>query len=142
MSTTGGGKHVRSAPNVLPPGPGLGWGYANGQPDGYGFFDPGVRMPLGGDRIPEYYFPRNFAVPADQMFFPTYYNCYVMRGQKYIPYTGAGGCHPMGPPQPPSLTPVHPYQETLGSTPRTPVPTFGGRVEAPPVNTGATGLRP
>ena len=37
---------------------------------------------------------------------------------------------------------VHPYNATLNTTPRVAVPRFSGRVEAPPVNHGNTGLRP
>ncbi|MDX2036998.1 MAG: hypothetical protein SFX72_10130 [Isosphaeraceae bacterium] len=128
--------------NVLPPGPGYGWGYANGASDGYGYFDAGHSIPLGGDRVAEYFFPRYYSLPPEQGFLPQYYNPYVMRGQGYIPWTGAGGCHPMGPPQQPAITPMRPYNDTLGTTPRVPVPNFGGRVEAERINTGGTGLRP
>ena len=59
---------------IVPPGPGLGFGFLNGNPDGYGWVDYGVFLPLGADRTAEYYFPRYFAVPATQMFPQTYYN--------------------------------------------------------------------
>jgi hypothetical protein len=137
---------------ILGPGPGYGWGFPNGNPDGYGWFDPGDALPLGADRTPDYFFRRYWAVPVDTMCFPTYYNPYVMRGQRYIPYTGCGGgaCpgyggsfHPAsGPPSGSAETPVHPYNETIGSGPVTRVPRFSGRVEAPPVNSGGTGLTP
>ena len=32
----------------------------------HGYFDVNGRLPLGGNRTPEYYFPRYFSVPADQ----------------------------------------------------------------------------
>jgi hypothetical protein len=102
----------------------------------------GYNLPLHDGRVSEYFFPRHFALPPEQLFFPQYYNPYQMRGQRYIPYSGMGGPHDLGRPPAPSLTPVHPYQETLGSTPRRPLPVLNGRVEAPPVNTGGTGLRP
>ena len=70
------------------------------QPDGYGWHDPAPFLPLGGNRIDSYFFPRYFAVPPEQAFMGTYYNPYVMRGQRYLPYTGNGGCHPMGGPAP------------------------------------------
>ena len=77
------------------------------------------------------------------MFLPTYYNPYVNRGQRYIPYAGCGGDHPMGGPPPGSAsTPVHPYSDTAGSGPQVPLPTFSGRVEAPPISSGGTGLTP
>ena len=66
----------------------------------------------------EYYFPRYWSIPAEQMFLPTYYNPYAMRGQRYIPYTGCGGCHPAGgPPTASAMTPVNPYNETIGIGP-------------------------
>ena len=73
---------------ILPPGPGYGWGFPNGNPDGYGYRDDGVYLPLWSDRTSEYYFPRYFMVPPDTLFFPTYYNAYLSRGQRYIPYAG------------------------------------------------------
>jgi|SRR5262245_53995828 hypothetical protein len=130
---------------VNPPGPGYGWGFPNGNPDGYGWWDHGYNLPLGytADRTAEYYFPRYLAVPPEQLWFPTYYNPYAMRGQRYIPYAGAGGCHPMGGPPPGSaMTPEHPYLDTIGAGPQVPIPSFTGRVEAPPINSGGTGLTP
>jgi hypothetical protein len=135
---------LRPGGRILPDGPGNGWGFPNGNPDGYGWFDHGTALPLGANRTAEYYFPRYFAVPANQMFLPAYYNPYITRGQRYIPYAGCGGGHPMGgPPMASAATPVHPYQESIGRGPRIPVPPFTGRVEAPPTNTtGSTGLTP
>jgi hypothetical protein len=131
------------AGRILNPGPGYGWGFPNGNPDGYGWFDHGTALPLGADRTPEYFFPRYLAAPADQLFFPTYYNPYVNRGQRYIPYAGCGGEHPMGgPPLGPGTTPVHPYSSSAGSRPQVSLPTFSGRVEAPPISSGGTGLTP
>jgi hypothetical protein len=135
--------HTKSNGWILPPGPGYGWGFPNGDPDGYGWFDHGVYLPLGADRTPEYYFPRYFALPASQLVLPSYYNPYLSRGQRYIPYAGAGGAHPMGgPPLAPAVLPMYPYQDSLGSGPTVTVPAFTGRVEAPPVNAGSTGLAP
>ena len=128
-----GGIFARHAPapggRILAPGPGSGWGFPNGNPDGYGWFDHGTALPLGADRTPEYFFPRYLAVPPDQLFFPTYYNPYVNRGQRYIPYAGCGGDHPMGgPPLGSASTPVYPYSDTAGFDPQLPLPTFSGRV--------------
>jgi hypothetical protein len=128
---------------VLPPGPGYGWGFPNNNPDGYGWQEIGPRLPLGADRTADYYFRRYFSVPVDQMFLPTYYNPYVTRGQRYISYAGCGGCHPAGgPPLAPATMPLHPYQDTIGSGPRVQLPNFTGRVEAPPVTSGNSGLTP
>lgn len=128
---------------IMAPGPGSGWGFPNGNPDGYGWHDIGDALPLGADRTGDYFFRRYFAVPTEQMFMPNYYNPYVSRGQRYIPYAGCGGCHPMGGPAMVSATsPVHPYSETIGTGPRIQVPNFSGRVEAPPINAGGSGLTP
>lgn len=144
MSTTGGIFFNRNPNNrVQAPLPGYGAGFQNGNPDGYGWHDFGVNLPLSGDRTPEYHFPRYLAVPPTQLFFPNYYNPYVSRGQRFIPYTGCGGIHPLsGPPRVSAVESVHPYNETLNSTPRVSIPRFSGRVEAPPINPGTTGLRP
>jgi hypothetical protein len=145
MSATGQHPHrlQRAYAQILPPGPGYGWGFANGNPDGYGWYDNGNYFVLGADRTGEYYFQRPFAVPQDQMFLPTYYNAYLTRGQRYISYAGCGGDHPMGgPPTASATTPINPYQDTIGSGPRVQLPPFSGRVEAPPVNSGGTGLTP
>ncbi len=144
MGSTGGWftRHTQVA-RVLPPGPGYGWGFPNNNPDGYGWFDPGDMLPLGGDRNPEYYFRRDWTASPEQMFFPTYYNPYVMRGQRYIPYTGCCGAHPAGgPPTGSAETPMHPYNETIGTGPKIAIPRFSGRVQATPINSGGTGLTP
>ncbi len=128
---------------VQPPGPGYGWGFPNGNPDGYGWWDHDARLPLGADRTPEYYFPRYLATTPETLFLPTYYNPYLSRGQRYISYTGCGGAHPAGgPPLGSAVMPVHPYQDTIGTGPRVQIPNFTGNVEAPPVNSGGTGLTP
>jgi hypothetical protein len=129
---------------IMPPGPGYGWGFPNGNPDGYGFWDAGTNLPLGADRTADYFFRRYYSVPADQMFMAVYYNPYLTRGQRYIAYTGcAPGFHPAGGlPQGSANTPLHPYQDTLGTGPRVTIPAFNGRIEAPPVNSGGTGLSP
>ena len=144
MSSTGGLFFHRNPNNlVLPPQPGYGVGFPNGNPDGYGYMNPGVLLPMTADRTPDYYFPRYLAVPPTQAFLPNYYNPYVSRGQRFIPYAGCGGPHPVsGPPTASAVESVHPYNETLNTTPRVAAPRFSGRVEAPPVNPGTTGLRP
>jgi len=135
--------HRQNGGWILPPGPGYGWGFPNGNPDGFGWFDNGIYLPLGADRIPDYYFPRYFALPPEQLMFPSYYNPYISRGQRYIPYAGRGGEHPMGGPALGSaVLPMHPYNDSLGSGPTVRMPTFSGRAEAPPVNSGTTGLAP
>ena len=131
--------------HVVPPSSGV--GFRNGNPDGYGWYEFGHNLPIGGDRIPDFYFHRYNAVPASQLFFPSYYNPYISRGQRFLPYAGCGGgVHPMSsPPIASAEEHVHPYGETLNpsNTPQTvPPPTFSGRVEANPVNPGSTGLRP
>src|SRR5215471_15430336 len=129
---------------IVPPGPGYGWGFPNGNPDGYGYVDYGTYLPLSADRTPDYFFPRYFALPAVQAMPATYYNPYVTRGQRYIPYAGCGGWHPAsGPPTGSAMTPIHPYyQEAISPRPVVPPPTYRGSVEAPPVSAGASGLIP
>ena len=128
---------------VLPPGPGDGWGFPNNNPDGYGWHDVGPYLPLGADRTAEYFVPRYFVAPPEQMFMGTYYNPYVNRGQRYLPYTGNGGCHPMGGPAPDSAkTSIRPYSSLSGARAVAPLPTLNGRVEAPVDNSGKTGLTP
>ena len=129
--------------NILPPGPGNGWGYPNGNPDHYGWVDYGTNLPLGADRTAEYFFPRFLAIPPEQMFIQTYYDCYQTRGQRYIPYAGAGGEHPMGgPPEVSAEMPFAPFTSMRGSTPVISVPRLRGRVEAEPVPSGGSGLTP
>ncbi len=129
---------------ITPDGPGYGWGFPNGSPDGYGWFDHGTTLPLGGNRVSEYYMNRHYAVPAPQCFFPTYYNPYVTRGQRYIPNVGGGGEHPAGGmPTGSSLLSMYPYQEFLRSQgPPTSVPRLNGRIEAAPIISGNSGLIP
>ena len=128
---------------ILVDGPGNGWGFPNGNPDGYGWFDHGTALPLGANRTAEYYFPRYWAVPANQAFLPSYYNPIVTRGQRYLPFANCGGAHPAGrPPLGSAITPEHPYQDTLGSGPRIQLPAFSGRTEGPPVPSGGSGLTP
>jgi hypothetical protein len=138
-----GGHYPRAARWILPDGPGDGWGFPNGNPDGYGWASYAPYLPLGANRTSDYYFPRYNAVPPEQMFFPTYYNPYETRGQRYLPYVAGGGDHPAGgAPVGSSDLPVHPYASERENKPVTPVPRYNGRVEAPPVPSGATGLTP
>jgi hypothetical protein len=128
---------------ILPPGPGYGWGFPGDSIDHYGWFDFGDYLPLNEDRIAEYYFPRYIAVPPSQMFLQTYYNCFETRGQRYIPYSGGGGDHAMGgPPAISNALPVAPYTDLNDSQPVTPVPRLNGRVEAPTLPSGGSGLTP
>ena len=78
------------------------------------------------------------------MWFPTYYNTYAMRGQRAIfPTPVWEAATPWGGRPPGSAeTPDHPYNDTIGSGPRVPIPSFTGRVEAPAINSGGTGLTP
>ena len=103
----------------------------------------GPICPLGADRTPDYYFPRNFALPPLQAVPATYYNPYVTNGQRYIPHTGCGGAHPAGgPAMSPAELPVHPYENLVNSRPVVTPPRFTGRVEARPVPAGGSGLIP
>ncbi len=144
VSSTGGlFDFLQPRGQILNDGPGYGYGFKNGNPDGYGWVDFGTALPLGANRIPEYHFPRYLALPPDQLYFATYYNPYTTRGQRFLPYSGCGGDHPSGGRAPiAGNTPVYPYTETLGTTPNRPIPAFSGRVEATPINPGQSGLRP
>ena len=54
-----------------------------------------------------------------------------------------GGDHPAGfSPTAPATMPIHPYNDTLGTQVLRPQPNFNGRVEAPAINPGTSGLRP
>ncbi len=128
---------------VTPPGPGLGWGFPNGNPDGHGYYDYGRTVPMGADRTPDYYFRRQYTMPATQIFYPTYYNHYISRGQRYIPYSNCGGWHPAGGPAPgPSNMPMYPSRGYNNALPSGSVPTFTGRTDAPPEPAGGSGLIP
>lgn len=128
--------------HILPPAPGLGWGFPNDNPDHYGWTDYGVDLPLGSDRTAEYYFPRYNSVPPDQMFIQTYYNPFETRGQRYIPYVGAGGDHPAGGPPPGSgAMPIAPYADEP-DTPVVRVPRLSGSVGAGTLPSGGSGLTP
>jgi len=137
-------RHRRRQPNyILAPGPGDGYGFPNRSPDGYGWVDYGPYLPLGADRTAEYYFPRYYAVPPEQMFLQTYYNPFETRGQRYLPYVAGGGDHPAGGPPPgPADLPVSPYAAETGTSPVTPVPRLNGRTEAAPIASGGSGLTP
>ncbi|RUL87544.1 hypothetical protein [Tautonia sociabilis] len=124
---------------ILPPGPGDGWGFPNGAPDGYGWYDPGVLLPIREDRTTSYYFRRYMAVPPRTMFLPSYYNPFVTRGQRFLPYVGMGGWHAAGgPPTGSAETAVTPYSDLSREVPRVTVPPFSGEVQAAPVNNSQT----
>jgi hypothetical protein len=138
-----GHKHHGQPRYILPSGPENGWGFPNGAPDHYGWVDYGVYLPLGADRTAEYYFPRYFSAPPEQMFIPTYYNPFETRGQRYIPYVAAGGDHPMGSlPLGPSDLPVTTSDAMPDAGPVTTVPRLNGRVEAPVTSSGSSGVTP
>jgi len=136
--------HGGSGGFILPPGPGDGWGFSNGDPNGAGWYDPAPYLPLGPNRTSDYFFPRYLSVPPQQMFLSTYYNAYENKGQRYLPYTGMGGDHPMGgPPLDTAITPTQPYSSLNNSPPVTTAPVLRGRVEAPPLPaSGGSGLTP
>lgn len=136
--------HNGSGGWVLPPGPGDGWGFPNGDPNGAGWYDPAGYLPLGADRTPSYFFPRYFSAPPQQMFLSTYYNAYQDYGQRYLPYIGAGGDHPAGgPPLDTAETPMTPYSSLNNSRPVVTPPRLQGRVQAPPLPaSGGSGLTP
>ena len=145
LASTGGlfHKSPQQGGHIMPPGPGAGWGFPNGQPDGYGWVDYGTNLPIHGDRSPDYFFPRNFALPPLQAVPSTYYNPYLTNGQRYLPWSGCGGDHPAGRWTSGSAElPVHPYDEIVGGRPVVTPPRFTGRVEAPPVPSGGSGLIP
>jgi hypothetical protein len=128
--------HGGSGGFILPnPGPGDGWGFPNDSPDGYGWYDPGITLPIREDRTTSYYFRRYMAVPPETMFLPNYYNPFVTRGQRYLPYSGMGGMHAAGgAPSGSAATPVSPYSDLTQEVSPTQVPDFSGEVQAPPSN--------
>ncbi len=135
----------QNGPNymVTPPALGLGLGFANGNPDGYGWVDYGTTVPLGADRTPDYFFRRQYTMPRGQMFLPQYYNAYVTRGQRYLPFAGGGAVHPVGglPPGPSSL-PMNPYEDVTRSGPMITPPVFNGRSEGLLDPSGGLGRTP
>lgn len=110
---------------AMPDGPWPGWGFPDGHPDGYGWYDTSYFLPLTPNRTPEYYFPRWYAVPGRQAFMPSYYNPYATRGQRYIPHNGAAGVR---------LDPAEPHLTGIGSGPRVSTPSYSGRTDARPVD--------
>jgi hypothetical protein len=143
LASTGGLFYPKSGGRILPPGPGPGWGFPNGNPDGYGYVDYGTFLPLGADRTAEYFFPRYYSAPAVQLVMPTYFNPYVTRGQRFIPYAGCGGAHPAGgAPSGNAGTPIHPYRDAVNASPLVPTPSYTGRSEGTPVQSGGSGLIP
>jgi hypothetical protein len=135
--------HTPPEGGELGPGPGNGWGFPNGNPDGYGFWSPGSKLPICSGRSSEYYLQRYFMLPPCQLMLPQYFNPYVMRSQRYIPYTGCGGCHAFSEPIKPTYLSLKPYDnEPADPTPVVRVPRFVGTSEAAPVNSGGSGLLP
>ena len=96
-----------------------------------------------GDRTAEYYFPRYFAVPPEQMFLQTYYNPFETRGQRYLPYVGRRWCSPGG-----RRTAWAGRSAGLSLRggerhhPRHAVPRLNGRSQAAPIASGTSGLTP
>ncbi|HZW34448.1 MAG TPA: hypothetical protein VFF52_27235 [Isosphaeraceae bacterium] len=139
-------KHHRHHTNyILPPGPGDGWGFPNGSLSTAGWADYGVYLPLAGDRTTDYFFPRYYSVPPEQMFLPTYYNPFVTRGQRYLPYVADGGAHPAGGgPTGPADLPVSPYAAMPSARPTVAIPRLNGRSDARvvPIPSGGSGLTP
>ena len=143
FGSAGGVHPTHNGGNITPPGPGNGLGFPNDNPDGYGFWYKGDTLPLGRNRTAEYYFPRYYALPAEQLFLPTYYNSYVTRGQRYIPWVNCGGAHPAGgAPGSSAHLSEHPSADDARRQPIYPIPVYSGRVEASPINPGGTGLTP
>jgi hypothetical protein len=127
----------------LGPGPGLGWGFPNGNPDGYGFWDQGSKLAICMDRTTEYYVQRYMMLPPEQLMLPQYFNPYIMRSQRYIPYTGCGGCHPFSQPITPTTLSMRPYDEGPSSQSKAVnIPRFIGTSETTPINSGSSGLLP
>lgn len=136
-------RQERGQSHFLPPAPGLGVGYPGDNPDRYGWVDDQTYLPIGADRTAEYYFPRYFSAPPEQLFLWTFWNPYQTCGQRYIPYCGAGGEHPMGgAPVSSAALPLKPFTDTPDTGPLVPIPRLNGRVEAPPVPSGGSGLTP
>ena len=76
------------------------------------------------------------------MFIQTYYNPFETRGQRYIPYIGAGGDHPWADrPSGSGALPVSPYADEP-DTPVVRVPRLNGSIEAEPLPSGGSGLTP
>ena len=124
-------------------GTGLRMGISQRQHDGYGWYNTAGYLPIGADRTPEYYFPRYLSALPTQLFMPTYYNSYVSRGQRYVPYVACGGWHPAGGgPTGSSRMPRHPAEDEAAGRPEIPYPRYSGRVQAMPINPGRTGLTP
>ena len=146
MSSTGGIFFNRNPNNlVLPPLPGYGAGFPNGNPDGYGWVDHGVHLPLTADRTPGILLP---ALPGRarprRSFLPNYYNPYISRGQRFLPFAGCGGPHPAsGPPAASAMRVGPPVQRDARTTsPGSRLPSSAAGSRPPPVNPGTTGLRP
>ena len=142
--TAGPHRTIHPGGRIMPDGPGDGWGFPNNNPDGYGWTDYSTYVPLGANRTTDYYNPRYWSLLPTQTFPTTFYNPFVSQGQRFISYTGCGGAHPFGGPAPESavMTPEPYTQESQMHTPRVQPPRFGGRVEAPPIPSGASGLIP
>jgi hypothetical protein len=134
--------HLPSVGRILRPGPGNGWGFPNGARNGYGYINYEIALPLGADRTADYFFPRYFAVTGPNLVFPNYYNPYVDRGQRYLPFAGQGGFHPLGQVAVNHRLPYRPYLDAAASGPVVTVPGFGGRVEAPPTDSSTNDLMP
>ena len=126
------------------PGPATAGASPTATPTATAGVDHGDALPLGADRTAEYYFPRYFAVPPDQMFLPTYYNPYLTRGQRYIAYAGCGGDHPAGGPRSASADDAAstPTGDDRLAAPAVALPPFTGGSRPRRCNPGGSGLTP
>ena len=136
--------HTPPEGGELGPGPGDGWGFPNGNPDGYGFWSQGHKLAICQGRTTEFYVQRYMMLPSCQLLFPQYFNPYVMRSQRFIPYTGCeGGCHPFSGTITPTTLSMKPYDEgPVSNVPVVRMPRFVGVTESEPINSGSSGLLP
>ena len=131
---------------IMNDGPGPGWGFRNGNPDGYGWVDPYSQeaSPLGRQpdaRLLLPPLPRRAGRPD---VLPDVLQPVPDPRPAVRPLHQLRRRPPRGPPagRPRPNMPIHPYNDTLGTQVLRPQPAFNGRVEAPPINPGTSGLRP
>ena len=106
---------------IEPDGPGNGWGFPNGAPTGTAGTTRALPSPGRQPNRPITTSGDTSPIPPEQAFMGIYYNPYVNRGQRYLPYTGNGGDHPMGgPPLASAITSQRPVQLLVQFHPRHP----------------------